>query len=208
MYYLSHKYASCREIHRPNHSRRQETTTNFPTPLNCVTDIRIIQKHENIARGVTNMKSLLSQTQELELSLQRFMLNLTAASKEPLAPSVITLSSTSVADAGSAGLTESVGAELDDLDSAGGFDGAVSDVGSRTSALLSFWFSANRTLFNTRPVRVSPSRLAAARKRAFPTSVFLSSPSTRIRHSSVWLVHSHHVSMLCNPGSDPTSRAP
>ena len=75
------------------------------------------------------------------------MLNLTAASEELLAPSRINWSGTSVADAGSAG-SEDVGAELDDAASAGRFGGADSDVGSGISALLSSWFSGNRTLFN------------------------------------------------------------
>ena len=78
-----------------------------------------------------------------------------------------------------------VAAELDDAASAGRFDGATSDVGSGTSALSSTRLSAHRTLFNARPVRASPTRRAAARKRAFTSSVFLISHSTRIRHSSV-----------------------
>ena len=51
---------------------------------------------------------------------------------------------------------------------------------------LRHWFSAVRTLFNARPVGASPTRLAAARRRVFFSSVFLSSLSARIRHSSVW----------------------
>ena len=61
---------------------------------------------------------------------------------------------------GSAGSSEGVGAELDHAASAGRFGGAVSVVGSGTSALLSSWISANRTLFNARPVGASPTRLA------------------------------------------------
>ena len=49
-----------------------------------------------------------------------------------------------------------MGAELDEAASAGKFDGADSDVGSGTSALLSSWFSANLTLFNARRVGASP----------------------------------------------------
>ena len=94
--------------------------------------------------------SLFVSDSELELSLERFMLSLTAASEELLAPSLTTGPGTSVADAGIAGSTEGVGAELDDAASAGRFGGAVSVVGSGTSALLSSWFSANRTLFNAR----------------------------------------------------------
>ena len=59
-------------------------------------------------------------------------------------------------------------------------------MGSGTSALSSTRLSANRTLFNAGPVVASPTRLAAERRQAFPSSVFLISPSTRIRHSSVW----------------------
>ena len=39
-------------------SRDSKSTTNFPTPLDRVTDVRIIQKRDNIARGVTNLESL------------------------------------------------------------------------------------------------------------------------------------------------------
>ena len=85
----------------------------------------------------------------------------------------------SVADAGCAGSTEGVGAELDGAASAGRFGSADSGVDSGTSASSSTRSVANRTLFNARPVGAH-TRPAAARRRAFPSSVFLSSPSTRV----------------------------
>ena len=47
-------------------------------------------------------------------------------------------------------------------------------------------FADKRRVCMSCTVGVSPTRLAAARRLAFPSSVFLNSPSTRIRHSSVW----------------------
>ena len=90
-----------------------------------------------------------------------------------------------IADAGGAVSVEGVAAGLDEAASEGRY-GADSDVGSGISALSSCRPSANSTLFNARPVGASPTRLAAVRRQAFTSSVFLFSPSTRIRHSSVW----------------------
>ena len=150
-------------------SSPSDVKLNFPTPLGRLTDVRIIQKHDNIARGVISMKHLC-----LRLGVGTVTLALHAQPdccvRRPLHSS----------------LDQGVGAELDDAASAGRFDGADSDVGSGTSALLSSWFSENRNLFNARSMGASPTRLGAARRRAFPSSDFLSSPSTRIRHSSVW----------------------
>ena len=62
------------------------------------------------------------------------MPSLTAASGALLAPSLITCSGESAADAGSAVTVEGVAARLDDAASAGSFDGADSGVGSNISA--------------------------------------------------------------------------
>ena len=68
------------------------------------------------------------------------------------------------------------------------FDGADSDVGSGISALLSSRLSADRTLFNARPVGDAHHQFdwLLHEDGPFTSSVFLISPSTRIRLFSVW----------------------
>ena len=158
-------------------------TTNFPTPLNRVIDVRIIQKHDNIAHGVTSMKPLCLRlrvgivTRALHAQPDCWV----RRTSRPFTHHLIKHFSCRRGQC----RTE-VWAQSWMTASAGRVGGADSDVDSGTSAFLSSWFSANQTLFNACLVRFSPTRLAAARRRAFPFSVFLSSPSTRIRHSSVW----------------------
>ena len=79
----------------------------------------------------------------------------------------------------------------------------LTDVASGVSASSSTRSAANRTLFNARPVRATPTRLAAARRRVFPSSVFLSSRSTRIRHSSVWPCARPPMTSALQPGQRP-----
>ena len=176
--------------------------------LERVTDIRIVQKLDNIARGVINTKPLC-----LRLGVGTVARALHAqpdcrvrGTSRPLHSSLdqALLLQTRVVQE-----RQGVGAAQDDAASAGRFVGADSDAGSGTSALSSSWFSANRTLFDARPVGASPTRLAAVRRRAFLSSVFLSSPSTRIRHSSVWpCARPPLISALQARGSEPTSCAP
>ena len=78
--------------HSPSHSHRQETSHSDDRLHDTVQPLdrrQNRQKHDNIAREVISMESSVSDS-EWELSLERFMLSLTAASGALLAPSLIT----------------------------------------------------------------------------------------------------------------------
>ena len=143
----------------PSESHQKETCHSDDGLHDTVQPLDLVQKHHNIARGVIGVALLC-----LRLGMRTVTQALHAQPDRR---------ARGASDAGGAVLVEGVVAELDE---AGRFDGTDTDSGSGISALLSSRLSANRTLFNARPVGASPTRLAAARRWAFSSSVFLISP--------------------------------